>query len=334
MDARPQQFLGSPDSSHGAGEAAIELVEIAGSAVGQGGIALAPDELGRVEFRGIGREPLHMDSRTLRQITLNLLAPVDGAAVPQENDRAPEMPEQMLQEREDMQASEVVATQPDIKADALAIGGDADRVDGRDLVLPVKVVQVRCLSAKRPGAFNVRNEQKSTFVEEDQVRSQLPGFFLYAANPAASTGRWLLRCAGEPAVRASDNLSLDRSAASRYGSGDRTRRSASEGPVRSSPASTDRSRNHRPTALRPARSTTAPFGDPRADAGDRKPSGDVIPASLFADSSATSGIRNLPRRLTRARRPADSVQFLTAEWRAGAAAPAADGFQRVSCPIR
>lgn len=334
MDAGSQQFLGSPDSSDGAGEAAVELIQIAGSTVGQRGIALAPDELGRIEFRRVGGEPLHMDSRTLRQIALDLLAPVDSAAIPQEDDGPPEMPEQMLQERDDMQAREVVATQPDIQADASAVWGNAERIDGRDLVLSVEVVQLRRLSAKRPSALNVRDEQEPTFVEEDQMGSQRPGFFLSAANPAASTGRWPLRFAEEPAVRASGSLSPGRSAVSRRGSGDRIRRSASEEPDRSSPASTGRSSTRRPAALRPKGSVIAPFGDPRADAGVRKPGGDAILASLAAGSFATSGRRNLLKRLTRARRPADSVQSLVAEWRAGAAAPSADGFQRVSCSIR
>ena len=310
MDTGSQQPLGSPDSSHGAGEAPMELIQTARRAVGQRGIALTPHEFGRVKLRRVGREPLHLDSRTLRQVALNFLAPVDGASIPQENDRAPEMFEQMLQERDDMQSREIIAAQPDIEADALAVRRNAERVDGRDLVLPVEIVQVRRLSTKRPSALNVGDKQKPTLVEEDQVGSQFAGFFLYAANPAVSIGQWPLRCAEEPVVRASGNLNPDRSVVSRHGNGDRTLRSASEAPARFVPASTSLSCSHKPAALRPKGSATAPFEYPTADADDRTPAGDAIPAFPFACSFATSGIRSLRRRLTRARRPADSVQFL------------------------
>jgi hypothetical protein len=59
----------------------------------------------------------------------------------------------------------------------------------------------------RPGAFEVGDAQKATFIQENQVRAQLRGLFLYVATDSGANGQLRPRRVDRHGARASDNSS-------------------------------------------------------------------------------------------------------------------------------
>src|SRR3989338_3523928 len=225
-EARPQARLGTSESADGAPEPATELLQVLGYAVGQRAIRLAPDVLRRIEFRGIGREEIRMDSRTVGQVHLDFPASMDRATVPDQHHRTAQVPQQGLAEGSDIQAIEGPCRHAEIECQALVSRGNHQRTDGGELVALEPMVEVRGLPFRGPGAFDGRGERKATLVDEDEMCPQAFSLFLYAARRSASSGRWPARCAGAPVVPASGSSSRVPAAAPRWSWDDRTPPSA------------------------------------------------------------------------------------------------------------
>ena len=135
MDTRPEQFLGRTDLPGSRMKESVQLSHIRGSAVGQAAVRLVPDVLGRIEFRGVGREVLRVDPRMLLQEAADLFAAVDGALIPEEKHRTPKVSHQML-----------------------LLGSDRQGADGRNRALFVPVPSIGCPPFLRPGSLKVRDE--------------------------------------------------------------------------------------------------------------------------------------------------------------------------------
>ena len=115
------------------------MAAVEGRAVGQVRIVFSPDEFRWVEFRGIRREPFHVKPETPSQIVFDFLALMDRPVVPKKDDGSPELSEQVLQERKDVQSREIVRAQPDIERQAFPFWGYSQRIEGRNPVLLIKI---------------------------------------------------------------------------------------------------------------------------------------------------------------------------------------------------
>lgn len=63
---------------------------------------------------------------------------------------------------------------------------DAERANGRNLVSLQGVVMHRCLPSGGPSPDQIRDQQKTTFIKENQVGAKSLGFFLSSARCTAS----------------------------------------------------------------------------------------------------------------------------------------------------
>ena len=319
MNAGPKKVLARADPPHGVMETAAQLVDVPGGAVRQSRIILIPYVFGRVEFGSVSREPLDMDAGMAFQVIPDLSAPVDGSPVPQKDDGALEVFEQVFKESNDIEPREVVRSEVDIEAHALPLGRDCEGVDGRNAVMFVDVAEERRLPTERPGPLDVRDEQEPTFVEEDEVGSQHLGFFLSEAISGASSGQSLPRCAAKPVARASDSLNPGWSRVSTHGIDDTSRRNADGLFGRCVAGSTDRWSSQRARGLRPASRGVFLVGPGKVWEAVPKRLGASNRTLLFSGRPATSGTRSSPKRLKRSPRQKVSCQFLAAGWRADAA---------------
>jgi hypothetical protein len=68
----------------------------------------------------------------------------------------------------------------------LPLGRNRKRTDGGNFTALIRVVMHGCLSLWCPSSAQVGNEQKATFIEENQMGTKFFGFFLYKATGSAS----------------------------------------------------------------------------------------------------------------------------------------------------
>jgi len=168
---------------------------------------LRPDIFFRVEFRRIGRKPLHAQPPMTTAKRNHFPIPMNRAAVQERDHRPAQMPQQLSQVSHHVGRRRVPRVNLKIQTQAFAPRRDAQAADDRQSLPPVTVPQHRRLTHWRPSAQHRRNEQKSALINENQMRAQSPGFFLYAASRVASTPGFSGDCVGGRDVRAFGNSS-------------------------------------------------------------------------------------------------------------------------------
>jgi len=101
----------SPGPRQGRDHGGLEGVEIGRSEVREIAVlGVAPDLLGRVEVRRVGREPLDDDPPIPGQPALDARRPVRAAPVPDERETARQVAMQRLEEPQDLGGSDVVGS--------------------------------------------------------------------------------------------------------------------------------------------------------------------------------------------------------------------------------
>ena len=101
-DTRPQAFLRDTRTGHPATDIGLEFGGIVRGRAGGGLAHLRPHEFHRIEFRRTSWKPMHIKTRMPRQKLGNQFAFMNRMLVPDHNDRAAHMAEQMLQKQNDL----------------------------------------------------------------------------------------------------------------------------------------------------------------------------------------------------------------------------------------
>lgn len=167
-----------------------------------------PDALVRVEVRGVAGELLELDASgaALGQEGLDRLATMDRGAVPQDQELAGDVAEQMLEEANDVRALVGVLLhahqQPAIRSDA---------ADDRQVVAAQRQAEDGRLTTWGGGPDGAGEEVEAGLIDPDDGSSFLVGPFFRAGQRAvrqasiAASFRWLARWTGfwtlQPAAR-------------------------------------------------------------------------------------------------------------------------------------
>ena len=174
-------MLRSPQSADGAAERLRELAEVLRGAIGQLLLGVGPHKLVRVEFGRVGGKGVDVEPRSAPKELAHEPALVDRASVPEEDHLAAQVPQEVPEKPDDLHARDVGGVEVDIQPQA-AIGRRRRKGrDGGDPVVPVAVAREGGAAAGRPGLAEVRDEQKSAFVEEREMGATPSGVFLYGA---------------------------------------------------------------------------------------------------------------------------------------------------------
>jgi hypothetical protein len=97
----------------------MEMQQVFGDAVRQTPFELGPDEFVRIEFGRIGRKGVGLDPRMALQVSPDDGGSMDQAPVPQQDQFATDVPEEMSEKLKDLSASDVLArVQAQVKAQA------------------------------------------------------------------------------------------------------------------------------------------------------------------------------------------------------------------------
>ena len=238
MNARPKPPLGVANTRESPAESASKFTDVLGRPVGQRVLGLCPDELIRVQLRGIGREPMHMEPLVSVQKVVDADAPVNGATIPEEQERPAHVLEEVAQESDHLHPRDVGAVEPEVQSKSCACGGDGNGRDGGEPISLVAVPEDWRIPDRGPGLADVRDKEEPAFVEKDEMGPKSSGFLLYVATRLASSGRWRPRFSVWLDVPASDTSSPDSSSPATHGPGGSEFRNASRSAWRSAAGST------------------------------------------------------------------------------------------------
>jgi len=142
------------------------------STVGQCALGEGPDALVWVQFGRIGGEELQVKAGERITQLLDGRALVDAAVVPQHDDGATQMAEQLPEKGAHGGPANVRGLQVVVQAEAAAAWAHRDPGNDRDLVAPLPDTQNRGLAARGPRLADAGNQEESRFVDEDEVGPQ------------------------------------------------------------------------------------------------------------------------------------------------------------------
>ena len=205
----------------------VEMQLSVGDAIGESKVGPIPDMFGRVEFRGISREELCIESWVLLKEWSDGMLTMNRSPIPQQDNRPTQMSEEIPQEDFNVVMFEVMRSELHVQSQAAPVGRNADGPKSRDPVLLEPMVEVRCLSPWCPCTPEIGDEQKSTFIHEYEMGATSCGFFLFGATPSAPNGQWPLRPFGALGARVSDSSIPCSVTVARHGLDDRLHESVS-----------------------------------------------------------------------------------------------------------
>lgn len=309
------------------------MAQVFRDAVGNRPLEFCPDELVRVKLRGIAGERMDLEATVSIQQALNAAGPVDPAPIPQQDHRALEVPQEMSEELSHFFSVDVlVDVESQVQSQPLSLRGDTDCRDGRDLGPAASHRQPGRLAPGSPGSGNRGNEQKTAFIEENQMGSKLFGLFLYAATGNASNARWPFRPAPGHASPASGNSTPNRPSISRRWTGSSVLQNAFGSPSRYEEVSTGPWSNRPPRDPGPtlAPRILSPAGSiPQAVRESAGPASRCAPVS---DGLEPNELRSSSWRPLSSLRCGTSSQTSTRPRRNAVAFPDVPGLHGVSCP--
>jgi len=214
---------------------------IIGSKVGQVSIlACVPNLLGRIELRGIRRQPFNFNS--FRQPPAKSCGPrsVNWPTIHDQYKAMRQMTKQSTNESFKIIGASIMFPQVKIQTQVMPFRRNSNRRDGREPVMSGPIIQQRCFSPWCPGTADQRLQHKATFIRKNDATTGSLGFFLYVASLSCATLRWLFRRVPELVVRVFGNSSPWHLGSARPARGDRGRRSSCGSPRPLVPVSTSR----------------------------------------------------------------------------------------------
>jgi hypothetical protein len=173
-DATAQVLAVGADGLKGIEEGDPQLVAVVRGSVGKALFGELPDSFVGVELRGVGGQSDEMEPLGSAAELSNEASAVRSATIPEDEDVAAEMPEQVAQEVTGLQLADVVVVKLEEEIQAPAPGGDGEARDRRDPVAPIEMAHQRRLSHRSPRLGDGRGQEEARFIGENEVGAQ-PG---------------------------------------------------------------------------------------------------------------------------------------------------------------
>ena len=158
----------------------IELVDGVGPTVGERCLGQAPDAFIGVELGGVGRQCDEVQPGVAAAKLPDRGSAMDGGVVPDDDDVAAEVTEQVTQEVTHALAVDVLAMEAVVEAHAAPHRADREPRDHRDAVATVAVPHHGRVPSRRPGLEQRGDQLEAALVREDDVGTQPRGVFFTA----------------------------------------------------------------------------------------------------------------------------------------------------------
>ncbi len=155
-----------------------QLVEIIRPPVREAAFGQAPHRFVRIELGRIGRKVLEVQARELAAEVADRIAPVNPALVPEQDDLAAQVAQQVAEELEHVGVGEVLLEEEaPVEAKPPAHRTHRQAGDRRDFVPLIAMADDRRLAAGRPRLVDAGDQQEPGLVDEDEMGAQPPGVF-------------------------------------------------------------------------------------------------------------------------------------------------------------
>lgn len=150
-------------------------------------LQIAPQHLDRIELGRVGREVGAVHSFGAGEVPVHELGTMSIGTIPDHQKPLLDLTAQLAEERPCSQGGDVgVGVEGEIKSYALAARRNGQGGYGGYLPMrPACAAKDRGASAQGPGSPNKRSHQEAALVDEDDIRSQLAGFFLSCGQSTA-----------------------------------------------------------------------------------------------------------------------------------------------------
>ena len=200
------------ETGSGKAEVTSEMSEVLAADVAQlDALEVVPDALVRIQFWGVAGEPLQADAlgSTLGQEVLDRLAAMDRSAVPDDQELAGDVAQEVLEEAHDIRALVGVVLHQHEQAPLRR-----DAADGRQVVAAQRQAEDWRLPARGVGPDRAREEVEARFVDPDDGPALLVGPLFRAGQRSvrqasiAASFRWLARSIGFCTLQPADRRSL------------------------------------------------------------------------------------------------------------------------------
>ena len=312
----------------------FKMSQVSWNTIGQSAFKRIPDEFVWIEFWSISWETITVQTGMLTDKFTDRGSFMRGAAVPEQYHVTTEVFEQMAEKPCNFGRFDVlVRMKPSIKRDAFPFWGDTESRDGRDFFPSIRTAQDWSLSSWCPCSDNVRNQEKSTFIEEHQMSSKFLGFFLYTATWCFSNMQSPSRPVPVLVSPVSGNSSPAPLGISTDDWDDRKCQNGLLSLLSHGAESKGRSYIRNSSLLSGETVSTSAVEDDSIWVASQALVSNLMLLSLSSDTRSTSEIPNLQSSLFSGTLPADFSFSSATRWHAGVAFPVALGFRRVSCPI-
>jgi len=172
VDAPSKAAGGSLDVSKRAAKATTQCGDVVGATVGETPFGVGPDRFVRVELRGIGRKVFEMQPGEPMADFSNPFSFVNARVVPDDEDVAAKVVQQVPEEFADLVVSDVFRVASEVQADAPPPGSNGDARNHRDAIMPVAMMNEGRLSARGPCLSHRGDQEETRLVYEDDVGTQ------------------------------------------------------------------------------------------------------------------------------------------------------------------
>jgi hypothetical protein len=140
-------------------------------------LGMPPALLDDVEFRRIGGQEFHMDAWAIDVFEQARSFLLSTEAIPDEQQRALEMPTELLDKGKDIVARDIGGGHREIEVQALVHWRDGDRTSHREAIIAVLTIMDGRLALRCPCAPYRGLDHEATLVNEDYGAALTPGFF-------------------------------------------------------------------------------------------------------------------------------------------------------------
>lgn len=171
-DAAAELALGTPDPLERAEKVCSQGRDTVWPAVGQAAFREGPDAFVGVQLGRVGGKELEVEAGECLAKGRDGRALVDLAVVPQHDNGAAQVPQQVAEEGADVGLVDVRGLHAVVEAKVAAARADRDAGDDGQLVAALPDPEHRGLPPRRPGLADAGDQQEARFVDEDEVGAQ------------------------------------------------------------------------------------------------------------------------------------------------------------------
>lgn len=158
-------------------EVRSKILFVEGEAVRGMALKVIPDLFNRVDFGCVAWKPFDMKAGIFYKDFLYHRPFMDLCFVPQKDYMSLDVSEESMQKICHMFSFEIVLLKACIEPHPFTLGRYGEGRQCRDAVMPITVVNNRCLAPWPPGAASSWNKQKSTFIQKGEVGTKFFCFF-------------------------------------------------------------------------------------------------------------------------------------------------------------